>query len=472
MTDDKELLGNLTSDKELGIVVYTDGSAKPNPGFTGSGMHGYIYDMNHDGPFTKNKIPSGYTITDTEYDVLRSKKNNVEPLYYIDGYTSLITGTSNTAELHGVINMLKKIKNKSFIKRIFFNLDSIYVLNIINKIISNTYRYDNNTANIEIILELKSLIETIRSENRVIKVSKVKAHIGILGNELADQLALLGRLRATRNYEENFIYISNPRNYWTNKYSSDLLNYTYLYFEPEDPEDEYGILEYKLTPKKKTPFEKLGEPDKGAMHGFIKLREEIPILKDLVRLFKSQNNIEQGLNYINLKFLFSPEVSRYYKLFGSNIFTVCNDGNNTISFLEKAKLIGLVVPRGMATFTKRKIEKYKTIIEINESRSGEEKELAELSFVNLLEHFFDENNKAKTKQEKAFLIEHNGLKFTLKSNKELFTMGKLKTLLKEGEATLIMEKRGAMYVYYIYYRFKDGSILLTTPYSNRVIPIK
>ena len=34
-----------TAMESRGLVLYTDGSARPNPGFTGFGAHGYIYSM-------------------------------------------------------------------------------------------------------------------------------------------------------------------------------------------------------------------------------------------------------------------------------------------------------------------------------------------------------------------------------------------------------------------------------------------
>jgi len=208
------------------------------------------------------------------------------------------------------------------------------------------------------------------------------------------------------------------------------------------------------------------------MHGFIKLREEIPILKDLIDVFKSQKNVRNGLNYIDLSLLFSSHISKYYRLFGKEIFMHTNQDDNTVTFLEKNKIAGLVIPMGMATFTKRKLSKLKDIVKICETRQTNEKVIGELSFVNLLEYFFDEKGKAKYKQEQIFEYPFNGTVIPLKSNKELFTMGKLKKLVKDGEATLIIEKFGVMYQYYIYYRFKDGTLLLTTPYTNRIVPFK
>ena len=67
----------------LHSVIYTDGSARPNPGNIGWGVHGYIYQNITDKPIIVQK----HTITNKGYlypEKFKDDVSPVEPIEYID----------------------------------------------------------------------------------------------------------------------------------------------------------------------------------------------------------------------------------------------------------------------------------------------------------------------------------------------------------------------------------------------------
>ena len=69
----------------LNAVIYTDGSARPNPGNIGWGVHGYIYQNITDKPIVVQK----HTVTNKGYlypEKFRDDVTPVEPIEYIDAY--------------------------------------------------------------------------------------------------------------------------------------------------------------------------------------------------------------------------------------------------------------------------------------------------------------------------------------------------------------------------------------------------
>ena len=90
-------------DKRLHAILYTDGSAMPNPGFYGFGLHGYVYDEKNIGKKTGDRKPK-YLITDKGYLEIANlpdiKHESITPEYYVDGYGVYDEiGTNNIGEV-------------------------------------------------------------------------------------------------------------------------------------------------------------------------------------------------------------------------------------------------------------------------------------------------------------------------------------------------------------------------------------
>ena len=128
-------------ENEYHVVVYTDGASSPNPGPSGSSLHGYIYSTEALDTKTSDK-PTGYSITNNGYipgDMKESDEVNklVKPSYYIDGmYVHSDIVTNNVAELQAIVFTLEEILRIDYlpISSIYILSDSMYAISVFEKV--------------------------------------------------------------------------------------------------------------------------------------------------------------------------------------------------------------------------------------------------------------------------------------------------------------------------------------------------
>jgi ribonuclease HI len=153
----KDINTNTTNNKK--VVIYCDGGCNPNPGKAGSGIAIY-------------------------------KDSQLSELWY--GLYQA-NGTNNTAELGALYNSLliaqKEIENNNEVE---IKCDSMYSINCI-KTWANTWEKNGWTKkggeikNLDIIKKTYYLYNKIRKN---LKLTHVKAHSGLEGNELADRMTI------------------------------------------------------------------------------------------------------------------------------------------------------------------------------------------------------------------------------------------------------------------------------------------
>lgn len=155
------------SKSKINVEVYTDGSARPNPGSAGYGFSG----------------------TDTLGNS------------YVGWGPVASNSTNNVAELLAVAYAIIRMRNVENIGELKIFADSAYVVNNLQSLpkwISNGWVTDtgNPVANIEVWKFLDSTISDAKAAGINVSLHWVKAHSGITGNELADVKANEGRLIA------------------------------------------------------------------------------------------------------------------------------------------------------------------------------------------------------------------------------------------------------------------------------------
>lgn len=220
-------------DKDLRVIIYTDGSAAPtNPGRTGGGIHGYIYDYNDHSNKTEFK-PSRFIVTNSGYKDLDSAVNYIKlpddtkatfksandvkanipfrnkfninmfsfivnPIYYIEGIINLDWATNNVGELKSAIDSIKFIvdlNKEEKINSLLIYTDSSYVVNACQQTkvaVSFGDTYTSN-ANKEYLVELNKVYNLASEANISVEVKWVKGHASNIGNIKADMLADIGR---------------------------------------------------------------------------------------------------------------------------------------------------------------------------------------------------------------------------------------------------------------------------------------
>jgi ribonuclease HI len=153
------------------IKIFCDGSSIPNPGKTGSGVCVY-------------------------------RGNKVIKAYY-GGHE--VEGTNNTAEILA-FNFALKLVHKSSKENplIEIHIDSAYTINAITKWAKGWSKNGwiksdgKEVKNRKIIEETFNLYEMYKN---VVDIKKVKAHVGIEGNEIADRLANYARIKESVKFK-------------------------------------------------------------------------------------------------------------------------------------------------------------------------------------------------------------------------------------------------------------------------------
>ena len=212
-----------TIDKEFhGAVIYTDGSARPNPGFHGSGLHGYFYALldEKQKPTKVNSLiatDKGYVL---QKDLEKSQANPVEIVGYIDTFmASEYEGTNNIAELNAVSMFFEQYPEEAkLIKRLQVFADSQYVLNCMTKWIDGWIRNNWITgsgkpvSNRDEIERLHQHLSNFRTYAEL-EMDWVHGHNDDFGNVKADYLAGIATSHSTSGKATIYRKISEPTGY-------------------------------------------------------------------------------------------------------------------------------------------------------------------------------------------------------------------------------------------------------------------
>lgn len=207
-----------------GLVMYTDGGARPNPGFGGSGIHGYMYseELPKKGAGQGDNIltADGYIQKSTIPDMVVPPVE-ITPIEYYDGFVSFADAiTNNVAELVATTKALIHAKGLN-VDRVFVQTDSEYVRKGVEGWISIWQKSGWKTRdgmevkNVEVWKELAAAREELQNRGVKVEVKWVRGHNGNLGNEMADRLATLGVMKSRaerRNFET--LESSPPEGYW------------------------------------------------------------------------------------------------------------------------------------------------------------------------------------------------------------------------------------------------------------------
>ena len=349
----------MSKDKQLGLVIYGDGSARPNPGFVGSGFHAYYFDL--EDASDKSDKNGDYFTTNNGYQKRKASagdKHNgeitgkpVKPIEYIEGaIPHHESSTNNFAELNAILEGLRNCWNSN-VKRISIVCDSEYTLGTIRKDMSSWAKNNWMTSsgkpvsNIDTVKDLYALINAIKASGTEILVSWVRGHMEIAGNTNADILSNIGRsMSMAKEYAPKLInltskkyidyevekhpFLTHKRIYFVTKPEKNIPGF---YFQGDSGASDFMI--GKRLPETGYSVIILNEPDK-----------TVEMMK------QKQYEYAQGLTQIScllLDRIFDKKIYRNLDNFGTHC-TEKDKRNTNVNFLDNKPLTMVMNPTGLS----------------------------------------------------------------------------------------------------------------------------
>lgn len=301
-----------------GIVLNTDGGARPNPGNTGWGVHGYYFSEE---PPKKGSGLSSHLITSKGY--LASSNNakefteQVTPLQYIDFFGSgKECGSNNSAEIDALAYALMELKHIEHLDYINVFTDSEYLRRGVEEwlhiwVSKNWIKSDGSV--VPNSLSWKRLLEATeyyKERGIPVNISWVKGHSDHHGNTIADLLATTGVVYAMEKQFRVEHKYSPPEGYWKTEVDRDpLLCFNMLYFNSIETYNERG--HYYIAKLKGNDESIVGKKTPETSYSIVRLLkpdEVIESIKD--KQFKVSNDIN-SIIAARLDKIYSPQVYKH-----------------------------------------------------------------------------------------------------------------------------------------------------------------
>lgn len=500
----KEYMDALDAKDTYTAILHTDGSFKPNVegdltlGCYGAGVHGYIYNNSKINKGTSD-TPQNYYITtlgyviNTMYD--KTSDTLVTPSYYVDGiYSFLNKGTISQAEVLGIICSLTdlfKYTEQINLNSILIYTDSTYALDVFNKVKKEleAFNIPPETPNFHLYEDLRNTLLQYKHKNISIVIDKIQAHTLHIGNNIADDLAYIGRKQSgERNLVSRFdVFDTNidgkkSNKYWSNNVEeNELLKFKQLFFtnslRAQRDEIIYSVMNYKTDVEP-------GTRTHDALLGLVSVINPPVIIEDAIKYFHKSTSTTSVLSTINLKNLYSRDVSYPYTLYGDSIYTYIH--NKRTLFKRSIPIITPVNPPGLSTkllmdmqFMYNFISTYRTIkddvlkeeVMVNKS----------LLFINITDRIYGFGTKKQQlsciiPQGNTYIdIEHSvnnkAIKFPISLGKDTLDRNNFKRLESRNPTVILIVdiKSDKFFEYYTLIEVEGDIGVYTNLYSNKVV---
>jgi len=387
-----------------GAVFYTDGSARPNPGAYGSGVHGYVYLY----PTEKQKATKveAYFATDKGYilqkDLAASQAKEVHVLKYMDGFRSnIVEGTNNVGEICAAIMALKDFKEiTDTLPRIYIAGDSEYVVKGAVEWIPTWIRngWKSSTG-----APVKNQREWILfhdaicafKEHGEFNIGWVRGHNNELGNVKADYLAGIATNHSQAGISHLHKVISDAQGYHKNTVDFDpLFSLKRLYFNTERELNVPGL--YYQTGYASNDYI-TGKRTSDASFSVIRLSSPSPVLEAIIDTQCGVTGDQNTVVFAKLERVRSVDLYPYLKEFGK--YAIIKDPrNHSVNFLDFKPITQEVRPGELQLRTIDVLSHLEELLLDFETNYLETQELANsalYSIYDVTSHFYDFSEKKK-----------------------------------------------------------------------------
>lgn len=380
------------------LALYTDGSARPNPGYAGWGVHGYLYSNEKPKKGTGHRT---HLVTSLGYRSKldgAAKENEVLPIKYFDASGSIPSpATNNVAELKATIEAMKIALTYEVTQLVIYSDSKMVVEGTkgwIKKWKSNGWiKNDGNpVGSQELWKEVDSLKTALESKGVRVGMEWVKGHGDNPGNILADKLAVVGTLRSMRRESKTQMDVKDADGYWrTEVEKNPLLDFSALFFNTLAGYNTPGL--YYLSNKDKEE-EIIGSSQPDTAYGVVRLKQQ----NDVIEYIRNQQSMVAGrgerdlLVLCRLTALFNPIIYNDIMEYGDSVLERPKDKWDFVHVTNKESVTRVLTPPKIAM---RAVENLSYLaIRLDEYESNSDK----LCVTDITSFFYDETEIEKKKE--------------------------------------------------------------------------
>lgn len=299
-----------TEDKELskdGIVIYTDAGAKPNPGYAGWGIHGYVYNI---GPAKKGFGNHTSYITSEGYVPKQGssvKLDEIIPIKFIDGVGGIPRCSNNAGEVTAMAEGLRHAAMSGVKKAILYS-DSMYAINGATKYIdawkNNNWKKSDGASlpNMSEWQNLDKSLKLLKEAGVDLDIRWVKGHSDNEGNIIVDSYATAGVSSSRHDVHKACITTSDAKDYWAKDEHHPFLSSKCVYMTSNPLSNQEG--EYFLGDHGKKD-ELMGRQDADTAYAYVVLKEPNYILELIRKYILAMASNTDHICLINLSVAFS-----------------------------------------------------------------------------------------------------------------------------------------------------------------------
>lgn len=354
MTETKEITLPIENNDKHAMVLFTDGSARPNPGNRGFGMHGYLYsrELPKRGSGHTTHYPTAKGYVPKINKTTENAPAEVQVLEYIDLYDSCITtGSNNLSEVQAVSKGIEKALDFDIDELTIFT-DSEYARKGIydwsHSWISNDWVKQDGTevSNKEAWQAL--LFFKLKLEQKGVKLSVqwVKGHKDNYGNIMADKLAEIGVMNSIYGTYKEVYERTPPVGYWKSEVEKHPFIYDKrMYFNTDKAHNVPGLY-YLGTHGMDDTL--IGSQRSGTSYSVVRLKEKQIVMEDIRDIVISLAQGRNEIMMLRLDHLHNPTIYKELSKFGKAAVLRRNENKLDLSTLDEEPLAVEIKPPRLA----------------------------------------------------------------------------------------------------------------------------
>jgi len=461
-------------------VVYTDGSAIPNPGHAGWGFHCYLY-----GEFAQKRSankPKNFVNTTVGYtERSYATRNDLQEVVtddFIDAFGAIDgESTNNVGEVTAFFKAYFHLIGLG-VTNINVLSDSMYLINMYKRVLKDGDVSNQFPTNTELWVDMARILIHTKEKGIKLSITFIKGHSGDPGNERADKMATLGRTA-----KEDVYRTSVDQRYWTQtKDIHPFLSNTQLFYAEDGIEDldVYATMSYKDS-------EDVGRNMTSITYGIVKPPEMDETIRDAQRLFRdisTEEDIVNTYNVISLPALSNVTTTRDIRLFGKDAFVFERRRKGLLSNTDEDVIIKNVRPAGLAMLGLSNCLNLKGIQDdiirmISETDPLKETTIDDMTFINITDmiYEYDITRKLKVKlalkkNNKNLIVPTEECNVPVKFGISFLKVNALSKIAnRDPQVTLVIRRTNLKIgMFYIHIKLDDGTVgTWCNFFSNKIL---